>query len=364
MSDCQRQLLSFVRYGLGTQDGPLPSIGEASLDELLTLACQQAVDAIACDGLLKAYEMSSEIAETLDLPKNKSVKYNWFGQVLATEVRYETQFKAAKDLSALWASHGISPVVMKGFAYARFYPIPHHRHCSDLDCYLFHRWEEGNALLEEAGIQVEREFYKNSSFSYKGLFVENHRFCSPVRGGKRRKEYELFLRDLLEHGPLTQLEGTDFLCPPPMFDAVFFMSHAQNHFLMEGGIQLRHVCDWGMLMRAYSETMDWNAFLANCDRFGLRKFAESMSQVAKKVCGVEITFDCPVREKADAALLEEILNPTCNRVEFARGWRTRWQLIRTTLKSGWKYRLFSDQTMLGSLSSSVWAFLFEKEPVL
>lgn len=374
MNKEQLALLDFLAFTMG--NSPVMAYQNVSFGGIFDNAIVQGVESIANDGLQKAYESIPSVAESLDRPENKSVKYDWFGQALSAEVKYDKQLKAATELSALWASHGIRPVVMKGFAYARFYPVPQHRYCSDLDCYLFDRWEDGNALVEKAGVKVRREFYKNSSFTFKGLFVENHRFCSPVRGGKRRKEYELFLRGLFDEGPLVPLEGTDFLCPPPMFDTVFFMSHAQNHFLAEGGIQLRHVCDWAMLMRAYADVLDWGEFLANCDRFGLRKFAESMSRVARRVCGVKIPFECageaceevgseasdaPLSD-ADAALLEEIMNPTCERVEFARGWRTRWQLIRATLKSGWKFRLFSDQSMLGSLLGTAWAFLFEKEP--
>lgn len=357
-------LLRFVSLGLGGDVSPSSLSSSEILMDLLDLATRQGVDAIAFDGIQKELESDNEIASFFNQPENKTVKYNWFGQALSAEVKFDRQFKAASELSALWASHGIKPVIMKGLAYARFYPVPQHRYCSDLDCFLFDRWEDGNALIETKGVKVRRGFYKNSSFTFKGLYVENHRFCSPIRGGKRKKEYELFLRDLLERGPLTPLEGTDFLCPPPMFDTVFFMSHAQNHFLTEGGIRLRHVCDWAMLMKAYISDLDWDAFLTNCERFGLRKFAESISQVAKKVCGVEIPFDCPIREKADAALLEEILNPTSTQVEFSRGWHTRWQLIRSNLSSGWKFRLFSDQSMLGSLLSTSWAYLFEKEPEL
>ena len=362
MKQCHVVLYELLRMGLDKGFNQ-PIVG-ADLDfsEILNVSIVQGVDAIICDGLQRAYEVSPAISASFDLLENKPVKYDWFGQALSSEVTFDKQFKAAMELSALWASQGIRPVVMKGFAYARFYPVPQHRYCSDLDCYLFDRWEDGNALVEEVGVKVKRDFYKNSSFTFKGLFVENHRFCSPVRGGRRRKEYEMFLRGLLDEGPLVSLEGTDFLCPPPMFDAVFFMSHALNHFLTEGGIQLRHVCDWGMLMQAYTDVLDWGEFLANCDRFGLRKFAESMSRVAQRVCGVEIPFACPVREKADEALLEEIMNPTCVRVQFGKGWKTRWQLIRATLKSGWKFRLCSDQSMLGALFGSAWAFLFEKEP--
>lgn len=358
------QLLDIIRVGLFALDKEVAVFSGVSISFILEYAMSQGVEAIAYDGLQKAYETTPEVAEYLDKPENRTLKYDWFGQALSAEVKYDKQFKAASELSALWASHGIRAVVMKGFAYARFYPVPQHRHCSDLDCYLFDRWEDGNTLVEETGVKVRRDFYKNSSFTFKGLFVENHRFCSPVRGGRRRKEYEFFLHSLLEQGPLTPLEGTDFLCPPPMFDTVFFMSHAQNHFLAEGGIQLRHICDWAMLMKVYASVLDWDVFLANCNRFGLRKFAESISQVAKKVCGVDIPFECPVREKADDAMLEEIMNPTSIKVEFDRGWKTRWQLIRSMLKSGWKYRLYSNQTMFGALLGSAWAYLFEKNPEL
>ncbi len=364
MIDSRLQLLEFIRAGLFDTEGPYSPLSELTLLRDVDFAASQGVDAIAYDGFLKAYGTVPEFAALVDRPENKPVKYDWFGQALSSEIKYDKQLKAATELSALWASQGIRSVVIKGFAYARLYPVPQHRYCSDLDCFLFERWEEGNTLVEGTGVKVRRDYYKNSSFTFKGLFVENHRFCSPIRGGRRKKEYESFLRGLLDKGPLTPLEGTDFLCPPPMFDSMFFMSHAQNHFLAEGGIQLRHVCDWAMLMRAYASVLDWDEFLMNCDRFGMRKFAESMSQVAKRVCGVEVPFECQVHEKSDEALLDEIMNPTSVSVEFDKGWHTRLQLLRSTLKSGWKYRLFSDRTMIGELMGSAWAFLFDRKPEL
>lgn len=362
MTDTSYSLLFFVGIGLDAPPCLLPHFSIDGWNSIIDVAARQGIDAIVFDGLQRAYGSIPEVTASLDLPKNKSVRYKWFGQALSAEVKYEQQLKAAERLSGLWADAGIKPVVLKGFAYGRFYPVPQHRLSSDLDCYLFDKWEEGNTLVEKTGVSVRRDFYKNSSFTIDGLFVENHRFCSPVRGDRRKKEYELFLRELLDKGPLTPLEETSFLCPPPMFDTVFYMSHAQNHFLAEGGIQLRHVCDWGMLMRAYKDTLDWDGFLTNCDRFGLRKFADSMSQVASKVCRVEIPYECPVREEADTALLEEIMNPTCEKVEFAKGWHTRIQLIKAMMKSGWKFRLYSDRTMLGSLLSSAWAYLLDKNP--
>ena len=137
--DSHMHLFPFIMLGLGQcirEDGV---IYEYDWKDNIALFGSQGVDAIAYDGLQKAYETIPEVAEYLDKPENKSLKYDWFGQALSAEVKYDKQFKAAMELSALWSSHGIRAVVMKGFAYARFYPVPQHRYCSDLDCFLFDR---------------------------------------------------------------------------------------------------------------------------------------------------------------------------------------------------------------------------------
>ena len=362
----EKVLFHLIQIALGKGDvSSLPNV--VNWGEVYDLAVAQGIIALTWSDVISAQSTSLGIDEEL--------KYKWIGQQFVVEQTNLKKWESAHNLSALWRSNGIKPVVLKGLSYARLYPNPLHRACSDLDTFLFDEWEKGNQLVEETGVKVSRGYYKDSSFSFGELFVENHRFCSPIRGGEKRKQYEKYLRSLLTGVSLKKIEGTDFYTPPALFNILFFLSHAQNHFLNEGGITLRHVCDWAMIMRAYSpETLSkhdqvdgeelWGEVIKKCAEYKLIKFAYSISQVAKVVCGVAIPFDCPVNEKADDALLSEILHPTCQHVEFSNGWHTRWQLVISTLQSGWKFRLYSEQSMFKSLIQSVWAFLFEREPRL
>lgn len=52
------------------------------------------------------------------------------------------------------------------------------------------QYEFGNLLAERWGASVKRDFYKHSHIRYKGLVVENHQFCTAIRGSRRAKDFE------------------------------------------------------------------------------------------------------------------------------------------------------------------------------
>lgn len=349
-------LFKLIRIALGNEeDFSLPNA--VNWESVFELANRQGVDAIAWMDIL------SERSEEFGI--NEYVKYKWIGHQAIVEKENYVRFQALKNLGKLWSAEGITPLVLKGLSYAVLYPNPQHRKSCDLDSFLFDRWEVGNTIVERQGIEVGRNYYKDSSFTFQGLYVENHRYCSPIRGGKQKKKYELFLRKLLENYPLKKISGTDFFTPPPLFNLMFFLSHAQNHFLCEGGIQLRHVCDWGVLMKEYAEDSSlWDGVIQYAECFGLQKFLYPITQVAQKVCGVKAPFECPVNDSVDSALLEEIIHPTCEQVEFSKGWKTRILLIKSMIQTRWKFKMFSEQRMIVKLFSLCLAFFFERNPVL
>lgn len=356
MKPAEETLFDLIRVALGNAEWS--SIRRPDdWRSVYELSKQHGVIALACS--------EAFITHTKELGVDFVLQYEWLGQRIVVEDTNRAKLSAASQLANLWIDSGLRLVVLKGFSYAQYYPEPLHRVCSDLDSFLFERWEDGNQLVEQHGVPVSRSYYKNSSFDFHGLFVENHRFCSPIRGGKQRKSYEAFLQSLLKTENCSKIPGLPFLSPSPLFNCLFFISHAQNHFLNEGGIQLRHVCDWGVLLKAYgTDTELWKQFLEGCSRFGFLKFAYSISQVAGRVCGVRIPFDCPSNDDADSALLKEIVNPTCVQVEFSRGWHTRWLLVKSMWESRWKYKLYSEQNILTTFLQMVIAFVLEKHPTL
>lgn len=353
---------------IGHKDVTASFFLDADWQTVIELANRQGVGAIAADGLQRLLDAHPDLELTLDLPENEQLKYDWLGQTFAYEMDFARQFKLANRLAELFANSGLKTVVLKGFAIGQFYPIPEHRPCGDLDCFLLDAdgiegdpYERGNLAVEASGVPVSRAYYKNSSFDYRGLHVENHRFCSPVRGPKSRKRYERKLRELMCE-KLTPIRDSALWAPSPMFNLLFLTSHAQGHFLADSGLSLRHICDWGMTLKAYANEVDWSEFKGLCREFKLEAFADAMSRAAHLVCGVEIPYPCPKNDKADDCLMNGVLNgaiPTGRK----RFW-ARLNMVSRILRSSKRYRLFSNRPMLVSLFQSVWYYIFEKRPTL
>ena len=193
-------------------------------------------------------------------------------------------------------------------------------------------------------------------------------------------------------GALRPLEGTSLLVGPPLFNALFLTRHAQVHFLIEDGISLRHVCDWAMFLKRYRQEFDREEFMSICSRYGLSRFAESMTRLAEYVCGVPASAESAQRggaaepcrlTPADRRMLDDILTigersgsaepsrltPADRRMLddiLAIGERSgsvggRLGIALRILRSGWKFRLFSDETRLGCLLRYVWGYFFVKD---
>ena len=118
-------------------------------------------------------------------------------------------------------------------------------------------------------------------------------------------------------GALRPLEGSSLLVGPPLFNALFLTRHAHQHFLVEEGISLRHVCDWAMFLKRYRQEFDWEEFMSICSRYGLSRFVESMTRLAEyvlcsdelEICGWYLNDREQFKEYADR---ESLINTSPN----------------------------------------------------
>ena len=348
----------------------------------MDLSVEQGVAAIALDGLqtiISSPEFLSKcyqgFIESFDSPSFAEFRYDWFANLLHSEGRYQEQWESAVKLSQLYTENGLKTVVLKGFSIGQYYPCPNHRFCSDLDCYLISDsrpemelydnstiQETGNRIVENIGNAVNRDYYRDSSFNFGSLHVENHRYCTYVKGSKRKKRYEVLLRHLMLAGDLRPINGTFLLSPPPMFLALHTVSHAFGHFCSEG-LSLRHICDWAILMKQFSSEIDWEQWRVYCKEYGFLVFAETLSSVASKVCGVDIPFECPSNLELDDRFIADIFKYKSN-ITYSSSKRIRRQLIGKYIKRNWKYKLYSDTPMIIDLIQRGWGYIFEKNPKL
>ena len=163
MTENFKILIKLISISLGRDRIELPS-DEIDWKSVVELASQHEVETLAFDG----YQQIHGLLGNQSLPQEDLLE--WIGQSLMLESQYNKQLESAKRLAKLYAKEKIGSFILKGFSIAQYYPNPNHRYSCDLDCFLVRdgnpAQEEGNKIVEEKGIKIDRSYYKNSSFIF------------------------------------------------------------------------------------------------------------------------------------------------------------------------------------------------------
>ena len=357
-TDSHELFLRLVRLGIGrTDDMDIPQLSVADWQVLETLANEQGLLGVMLDGVEKLPREQR--------PEKRAIIQS-IVQMLKSEQQHAVQEHAAAELALLLHQHGIRTYVLKGTVVAECYPRPEHRPSVDMDCFLLPEegsedvWEKGNRVVEEAGFEVSRGFYKNSTFHLPGLAVENHRFMTPFRGNARMKRLERLLQAMIvEDACEDRFEGTWLYRPPVMVSALFLVEHAYSHFLHEG-LTWRHVLDWAMFSRRHREEMDWEAFAGLMDAYGFRKFYDSYCRLGRFLVG-ELNADGLT--SADRRMLSDVWAPL-DLHDSLHGLKAKFQLAGNYWRARWKYRLFTDMTWLRALTEWIFGAALDRQPRL
>ncbi len=344
--------ISRIKNGISNQDW----------EDIYNIGVQQGVAAIQFSGLQRLVDAHTDLP--FQLPDRK-LKMKWFAHAMQVDNHCKSQMKISSELAEIYAENGIRTVVLKGIAAGLNYPQPNYRPCGDLDCFLMGSYEKGNVIAEMVGAKVKRDHYKHSHISYKGLSIENHQFCTAIRGSKKAKAFERYLQSLLNRDETTMIGKTRLECPSPMFNALFLTHHAQSHFLSEG-IALRHLCDWAMLIRIQSDNIDWAKFKNYCEEYGMNLFAESMTRLSERYLGIKIpiSYDISQDEERDRYLLNEIINGISHKPSKDLIWEYRIGIVKNKINSRKRYKRFSDMSFSKNLLQLAYGFCFDRNPHL
>ena len=356
--------IQLVRVGVGAAKSV--SIPEGmDWEALKRLAAEQGLSAILLDGLDSLNTSPTNCS--FQMPKR--VRLEWIGEVLQQEQVNAIQQKAAGEMALLFHENGIRTYVLKGAVIAECYPRPEHRNSVDVDCFLindgdYHSindvWEKGNSLIEDAGFEVKRDFYKNSTLFFPGLTVENHKFLTPFRGNKKLKALERVFQELLcrDKGE-DKFDGTWLYRPPVIVTALFLIEHAYSHFLHEG-LTWRMVLDWVMFSKEHEDEIQWGDFEAYVDEFGFRRFYDAFSLLGQYLIGEAQDSSFTIQEKQ---MRYDIWSPL-ELHETVTGMKGKLALAGNTWRARWKYRYFTEMNWMQALWIQAKGVLFEKDPRL
>lgn len=353
MEKSTHTLIELLRIGLG---GKVEcDLSFEALKEVMTIASAHGLSAIAFEGLEKVWNSNIERRGEL----SKSLLIQCYGQTVRQTSLFKTNWSSACSLASFLGENGIEAIVLKGRSIAQYYPTPEHRYSCDLDLFIAgNDWERACDLLEAKGIRLEREVYKEVEFSYDGVYVELHRYITPVRGNKTLFRFEGYLRNVLKESPKTYFEGTRLLCPPLLFNVMLFIEHSLWD-LLHGKLSLKHVVDWVILRK---QEIDRNEIEARCKEFGFNRFLMLIDALADVVEGkAELSsLQSSYREVWDSFFVFPSHVTNRNESWFAR----RVTLFFDIIKNRRYYKKFGYCSMESFLVNAVWSHFFNKKVVI
>lgn len=181
-------LISLLQIALGSENKfSLPETFD--WQQVVDLAFDQGVAAIAVDGLqgslelrgerLGSLELSAESLEVVPEPVEgrdeglnlleseelEDLRYELFGEALACEEEYSNQWKIFLQLIQELSEHNIRVLLLKGLGLSKYYPVPSHRPTGDFDIYCYGRCLEVDNLFINQGICLDYSCPKHSVFN-------------------------------------------------------------------------------------------------------------------------------------------------------------------------------------------------------
>ena len=309
-------LYKLLRIAIGNEsDLSLPE--NVNLAEVMELSEQVGIGGLAVCGFQRMVDSGLDlIAATKE---DRIRRMHWIGLSMMHEQKTKLQWRSVQTLLDLFADNGITTVGLKGITVAQWYPNPMHRDSCDFDCFLLKEgtdgklvpaYEEGNKVVENEGVSVDRNIYVHSVFKYGELVVENHHYLAAVKLSKRHRRMDSLLRRLLAEEPLQTVMDSRLMMGSPMFNAVFLTHHAHRHFLNEY-IPLKLLIDWALFIKN-NQTLDWKNYWEVVDKFGMLRFAQSMTRLSCRLLGATVPFSLTTDNEADSFLEESLWDRTAS----------------------------------------------------
>lgn len=350
-------LYKLLRIAIGNdEDLSLPD-GVNTL-EVIDLSEKVGINGLAVAGMQRLVDNGVSVALEADEDKQRMV--SWIGLSMMMEQKAKMQWAATQKLVGLYARHGITTVGLKGMTVAQWYPNPMHRDSCDFDCYLIGEhedvWELGNKIVEDKGVKVDRNIYVHSVFEYRGLVVENHHYLAAVKLSKRHRRMDELLRKLLTEEPLQQVMDSQLMMGSPMFNAVFLTHHAHRHFLNEY-MPLKLLCDWALFLKN-NPSLDWATYWKYVDEFGMLRFAQTMTRLARELLGVNVAFELSEDEEADKMLEESIWDLPDETHGGKSLFERRLGIIMKLMCARKRYKVFYDCSSFQMIAAYVKGYLF------
>lgn len=267
----------------GGLNGRLPTLDQPTVsprewETILRIARQQAVTALVWDGIQL---LPDELKPPVDIGRQ------FFMDTLRTEQTVRRLNALLTTLLADIETTGIPIALLKGQGYAALYPNPLHRQPGDIDIYSGPESARLQHALPPAYERDNGPAYFHDKLHRDGILIENHRLVAELAWGPHKRALERMVSEWFPANISQRTSlGLSLPVPPAWFELVHAVIHFAQH-LTGGGVGLRQLCDWVVLIRTHREHVDRNVLAQHLQQLGLRRIAGAMTRLCVDWLGLE-----------------------------------------------------------------------------
>lgn len=284
MSKAQNDLFFLLRLALWGKDNASADVTEIEWTKVFELAKDQCVMGIVADSFQLLDECQSQGLH----------KLQWIGYVLRLEKKNVEINGLVGKLFGKFHKIGLSPVLMKGQAFATNYPNPLHRQCGDIDIYFKERTDCEKAVAWAAKVDraaaenaENRRERKHFTFSIGDNVVELHYFMCLFENAKlQHRLQEIIDREFTNAEPFfVDIDGRLIETVPPTLSVLHQVLHITRH-LLEAGIGLRQICDLAVFLQKNNDVIDADRLNSYLEELQLMKTAKALGYIMAEHLGL------------------------------------------------------------------------------
>lgn len=218
-----------------------------------------------------------------------------------------------ENITALLQQEGIRPVLLKGQGLAALYRHDASRTCGDIDLWI------GSEAYPEACRKARgwndggkcQDGRKHFHFTFGGVPVELHRMTERMPYGLHDRMFRQWTEHALREGncPRVTINGHGYEVPPDDYNIIYVFNHFFHHFML-GGVSLRQLCDWALLLDAAGGNIDIQALERHLRTFSLWRPWQLFGRIAVEQLGLPASRmpfyspSCPGTRKALLFILD------------------------------------------------------------
>lgn len=271
-----------LRAGLWGDNPDSSHFQEVNWKDIADLAMQQTVTGVVADAI-------GRLSGDVNIPEE--ILNRLRSMLVKTTVCHSMLNRTISKVNNILVENDIHPILFKGQGVALNYNNPQLRICGDIDLYVGkENYVKAVSLIKQIKDKGEKssENVKHYEATVDKCVIELHKIAEKQSNIFYDRQYQQWTIKYLLHGELLTASFNDsvIFLPPTQFNVIYVLNHFWHHFVT-GGVGLRQLCDWTMLLDKHIEEVNIDLLEKELRYLGLFRTWLYIGYIAVNYLGLE-----------------------------------------------------------------------------